>query len=116
MFIDAFNRNLRRGQEFLTALTNAGLNRFRPVILTSVTTIVGLAPLIVEPSYHSQFLSPMAISVAYGLMVGTVLTLIMIPAMLSLVNNVKLKLKKASTREEIEPAVIEQNRLKVYES
>ncbi len=115
VFIDAFNRYLRSGLDFTSALTKAGLNRFRPVILTSVTTIFGLAPLIFETSFHAQFLSPMAISMAYGLLIGTVLTLIMIPAMLSLVNNIKFKLKKANTREEVEPAIIEQNSLKQYE-
>jgi multidrug efflux pump subunit AcrB len=116
VFIDAFNRYLRSGLDFTSALTKAGLNRFRPVILTSVTTIFGLAPLIFETSFHAQFLSPMAISMAYGLLVGTALTLVMIPAMLSLVNNIKFKLQKANSREEIEPAIIEQNQLKAYES
>ena len=115
VFIDAFNRYLKSGLDFTSALTKAGLNRFRPVILTSVTTIFGLAPLIFETSSHAQFLSPMAISMAYGLLVGTVLTLVMIPAMLSLVNNIKFKLHKANTREEVEPAIIEQNYLKQYE-
>ena len=115
VFIDAFNRYLRSGLDFTSALTKAGLNRFRPVILTSVTTIFGLAPLIFETSFHAQFLSPMAISMAYGLLVGTLLTLVMIPAMLSLVNNIKFKLYKAKTREEIEPAIIEQNYIKQYE-
>ena len=115
VFIDAFNRYLKSGLDFTSALTKAGLNRFRPVILTSVTTIFGLAPLIFETSSHAQFLSPMAISMAYGLLVGTILTLVMIPAMLSLVNNIKFKLYKANTREEIEPAIIEQNYIKQYE-
>ena len=115
VFIDAFNRYLKSGLDFTSALTKAGLNRFRPVILTSVTTIFGLAPLIFETSSHAQFLSPMAISMAYGLLVGTTLTLVMIPAMLSLVNNIKFKLHKANNREEIEPAIIEQNYIKQYE-
>lgn len=115
VFIDAFNRYLRSGLDFKSSLIKAGLNRFRPVILTSVTTIFGLAPLIFETSFHAQFLSPMAISMAYGMLVGTVLTLVMIPAMLSLVNNTKFKLQRTKTREEIEPAIIEQNYIKQYE-
>ncbi|MBU0560416.1 MAG: efflux RND transporter permease subunit [Bacteroidetes bacterium] len=116
VFITAFNRYLAEGQKFEEALRNAGLNRFRPVILTSITTIAGLAPLIFEPSIQAQFLSPMAISVAYGLLLGTLLTLVMIPSLLVLANKLKVFISRIRgnadvTQEDVEPSIIEQRRL-----
>ena len=112
VFVSAMNRRLKDGDEFATALYEAGLSRFRPVLLTSLTTIAGLGPLMFEGSFHAQFLSPMAVSVAYGLLFGTVLTLLMLPAMLVLLNRAKVNmywLFKGSrpSAEAVEPAVRE---------
>lgn len=90
VFVSAFNRMLKDGQEFKTALFEAGKSRFRPVLLTSLTTIAGLGPLIFERSHQAQFLSPMAISVAYGLLFGTLLTLLMLPALIVVFNKFKI--------------------------
>ena len=116
IFVSAMNRYLLQGQKFEEALRNAGLNRFRPVMLTTLTTVAGLGPLIFEPSVQAQFLSPMAISVAYGLLVGTGLTLTLMPAMLVVANKVKMKVfpllgKEASTSEDVEPVLIEQRNI-----
>ena len=120
IFVSAMNRYLLQGQKFEEALRNAGLNRFRPVMLTTLTTVAGLGPLIFEPSVQAQFLSPMAISVAYGLLVGTGLTLTLLPAMLVVANKVKMRVfplfgKEASTSEDVEPAVMEQRNISKYE-
>ena len=120
VFVSAMNRYLRRGQKFEEALLSAGLNRFRPVILTTLTTVAGLVSLIFEPSVQAQFLSPMAISVAYGLMVGTGLTLTLLPALLVTASNFKMfvhKLfgNKSVTREELEPSIIEQKNVSKYD-
>jgi multidrug efflux pump subunit AcrB len=90
VLVSTFNRKLKQGKEFKIALYETGLSRLRPVILTSLTTIVGLGPLIFETSHQAQFLSPMAISVAYGLLFGTLLTLVMLPALLVVLNHVKV--------------------------
>ncbi|MBN2010892.1 efflux RND transporter permease subunit [candidate division KSB1 bacterium] len=92
VFVSAMNRLLKSGMEFKAALFEAGVSRFRPVLLTSITTIGGLGPLIFEPSRQAQFLSPMAISVAYGLFFGTMLTLLMLPSLLVLFNTIKVYL------------------------
>jgi len=89
VLISAMNRNLKDGMEFKEALFLAGTSRFRAVFLTSITTIAGLGPLMFESSFQAQFLSPMAISVAYGLFLATLLTLIMLPALLVVFNNIK---------------------------
>lgn len=82
VFVAALNANLREGYEFRDALFNAGLSRFRPIILTSITTIVGLGPLMVQRSLQAQFLIPMAISVAFGLLFITVIILFLLPIFL----------------------------------
>jgi multidrug efflux pump subunit AcrB len=120
IFVSAMNRYLLQGQKFNEAIRNAGLNRFRPVMLTTLTTVAGLGPLIFEPSVQAQFLSPMAISVAYGLLVGTGLTLTLLPAMLVVANKIKMKSfrllgKEASTSEDVEPVVIEHRNISKYE-
>ena len=120
IFVSAMNRNLRQGQKFEEALRNAGLNRFRPVMLTTLTTVAGLGPLIFETSTQAQFLSPMAISVAYGLIIGTGLTLTLLPAMLVVANKIKVKTyllfrKEVLSSEDVEPAVIEQRNISKYE-
>ena len=90
VFVNAFNNRLQKGRLFYDAVYEVGLSRFRPIILTSFTTIAGLGPLIFEQSRQAQFLSPMAISVAYGLLFGTLLTLLMLPALLVLLNRSKV--------------------------
>ena len=59
---------------------DAGMTRFRPIVLTSFTTAVGLAPLILQKSQQGQWLVPMALSVAAGLLFGTIITLLMLPS------------------------------------
>ena len=113
VLVSAFNRKLKEGMPFNDALYETGVTRLRPVLLTSLTTIAGLGPLIFETSHQAQFLSPMAISVAYGLFFSTVLTLVMLPALLVVLNHVKVfffrffkGLKLAP--EAVEPAVREE--------
>ena len=71
ILVDRINRNLRLGQTLFDAVHNAGLTRLRPILLTTLTTALGLAPLILETSRQAQFLIPMAVSVAYGLLFGS---------------------------------------------
>ncbi len=107
VFISAFNQKLKKGVEFNEALLDAGLSRFRPVMLTSLTTIGGLGPLIFEKSHQAQFLSPMAISVAYGLIFGTLITLIVLPSFLSVASTIRVFGFKLATGKSTEPAALE---------
>jgi Cu/Ag efflux pump CusA len=98
---------------FNDAIFAAGKSRFRAIFLTSITTVAGLTPLIFETSRQAQFLIPMAIAIAYGIILATVLTLVMLPLMLSTGNYIKiywqwLKTGNKPTREEVESAVKEQ--------
>ena len=81
--IDFINLRVREGHPLRSALREAGCLRFRPVMLTSITTIGGLMPLLLEKSFQAQFLVPMATSMAFGLMMTTMLVLILVPVMYS---------------------------------
>jgi len=113
VLIGKFNNNLREGMQFDDAIYEAGRSRFRAIFLTSITTIAGLAPLMLETSRQAQFLIPMAISIAYGIGFATVLTLLMLPLFLSFSNKFKVSAKwlltgNDVTKEEVERAIKEQ--------
>ncbi|MGK0414101.1 MAG: multidrug efflux pump subunit AcrB [Polaribacter sp.] len=112
VLIGKFNNYLKEGMKYDDALIAAGQSRFRAIFLTSLTTVAGLAPLIFEKSRQAQFLIPMAISIAYGIAIATVLTLVMLPLLLSVSNSVKVWIKwlrtgNEITKEEVERAIIE---------
>jgi multidrug efflux pump subunit AcrB len=88
ILIDFINRTLRNGAEVNKAVIESGIARFRPVLLTSVTTIAGLFPLLLERSFQAQFLIPMAVSICFGLLIATVLTLLYVPALYLIVADV----------------------------
>ncbi len=114
VLIGKFNLYLKEGMMYDEALLQAGKSRFRAIFLTSLTTIAGLAPLLLETSRQAQFLKPMAISISYGIGIATVLTLVMLPLLLSVSNSVKVFIKwmitgKDVSKEEVERAIIEMN-------
>jgi multidrug efflux pump subunit AcrB len=80
VLVDFINRRRREGMALTEAVLTAGSARFRPILLTSVTTFVGLAPLLLETSTQAQFLIPMAISLGFGILFGTFLSLLLVPA------------------------------------
>ena len=90
VLISKFNSNLKLGMKFDDALAEACKSRFRAIFLTTITTVAGLAPLIFEKSLQAQFLIPMAISIVYGIIIATVLTLLLLPIFLSTVNSIKV--------------------------
>ena len=89
ILIDFINRAVRDGLEFDRAVVESGRARFRPVLLTSITTIAGLFPLLLERSFQAQFLIPMAVSICFGLLAATVLTLLYVPALYLIVGDVR---------------------------
>lgn len=90
VFISTYNQNLKKDMPMMDALYQAGLSRFRPIVLTSVTTVAGLAPLLLDPSLGAQFIIPMAISVAFGLMFITVIILLLLPIFIIATNRLKV--------------------------
>jgi len=112
VLIEKFNSFLKEGLSFDEALVQAGVSRFRAILLTTLTTIAGLAPLLLEKSRQAQFLIPMAISISYGIMIATILTLVLLPLYLSVANSIKVFIKwmltgEKVTKEEVERAIIE---------
>lgn len=90
VLIGKFNSLIADGLTFDDALFEAGKSRFRAIFLTSLTTVAGLAPLLLEKSRQAQFLKPMAISISYGIGIATILTLLLLPLFLSFGNNSKV--------------------------
>ncbi|MFM8735870.1 MAG: efflux RND transporter permease subunit [Pirellulales bacterium] len=85
VLIDFINARVREGRPLHLAIREAGCVRFRPVFLTSITTVGGLLPLLFDKSFQAQFLIPMAAAMTFGEMVTTVLILIMIPVAYSFI-------------------------------
>ena len=89
VLVDWVNRQRAKGIELFDAVKGAGLARFRAVILTSLTTFFGLIPLIFETSTQAQFLIPMAVSLGYGILFATIVTLILIPVNYLVLEDIK---------------------------
>ena len=79
VLIDFINTRIRDGIPIREALLESGERRFRPIMLTSMTTIAGLIPLMLERSFQAQLLIPMAASLAFGLALATFLVLLLVP-------------------------------------
>ena len=80
VLVHAVNRQRELGNSLKDSVLNAGVIRFRPILLTSLTTFFGLTPLLMEKSTTAQFLIPMAISLGFGILFATAITLILVPA------------------------------------
>jgi len=89
VLVNGFNQLIQEGKSFKEALLEASLSRFRPIFLTSLTTIAGLTPILFEKSFQAQFLIPVAISIAFGLAVATFIILVTLPVLLVVFNRYK---------------------------
>jgi HAE1 family hydrophobic/amphiphilic exporter-1 len=89
IFVEFANERTRRGMGLEESLVDAGKRRLRPILLTTVTTVVGIAPLLAEQSFQARFLIPMGIAIAGGLASATILTLVQLPAILMIVDDLK---------------------------
>jgi multidrug efflux pump subunit AcrB len=88
VLIDATNRFRNEGLSAHDAITRAGGLRFRAIILTSLTTFAGLTPMLLERSLQAQFLIPMAISLGFGVLFGTGITLLLVPSLYMILDDV----------------------------
>ena len=89
VLVDFINKKREAGGDLLEAVLTAGTVRFRPVLLTSLTTFIGLMPLLFERATQAQFLKPMAVSLGFGIIFATFITLILVPVNYLLVEDVK---------------------------
>jgi multidrug efflux pump subunit AcrB len=92
VLIDRINQIRSWGKHLEYALLKAGQDRFRPIVLTSLTTFVGLLPIIAETSFQAQFLIPMAVSLAFGVLFATGVTLLLVPCLYLLGSQVHLRI------------------------
>jgi len=110
VFLSKYNNLLKEGKKVEEAAYEAGIARFRAIVLTTITTTVGLYPIILENSFQAQFLIPMAVSLAYGVFVGTGMLLLYFPALILIVNDLRVGMRYLWTgikpdREGIEPVI-----------
>ena len=89
LLIDRTNTNRRQGIPLHESLIEAGTRRFRPILLTSLTTFFGLVPMILETSVQAKFLIPMAISLGFGILFATGIILLLIPALYMILEDIR---------------------------
>ena len=100
IMVDFINRKRGLHKHVGVALREAGVNRFRPILLTSLTTFFGLVPLMVERSFDAAFMVPMAVSLAFGVLFATFITLILVPTAYLILEDVKRAMRKLFGRPE----------------
>jgi len=104
VLVDYINRQRRQGVAIFEAVTMAGVARFRPIVLTSVTTFVGLIPLMTNPQPETFMFIPMAISLAFGVLFATVITLFLVPSLYLMLDDLQRFL---GLDQRLDPAIIE---------
>ncbi len=90
VLIERVNENFACGMPFFDAILKGGARRFRAIFLTTLSTVGGLTPLILETDLQAKFLIPMALSIAAGVAFATILTLVLIPSLLAILNDFRL--------------------------
>ena len=101
VLVDFINRYREDGNSIFDAVLEAGPRRFRPILLTSLTTFFGLFPLLMEKSLQAKFLIPKAISLAFGVLFATIITLIIVPTSYFILEELKIKISNKINNESI---------------
>ena len=89
VMVDFINRAYQQDRNLREAIRRAGTARFRPILLTSLTTFAGLTPLLLEKSLQAQFLIPMAVSLAFGVLFATLITLVLVPSLYAILEDIR---------------------------
>ena len=95
VMVDFINQHRRAGDDLFDSVIDSGTRRFRPILLTSLTTFAGLVPLIFDSSLQAQFLIPMAVSLGFGILFATVITLYLVPAAYLAGEDLAARIKRA---------------------
>jgi HAE1 family hydrophobic/amphiphilic exporter-1 len=98
--VDYTNLLRRRGEDLIPAILNAGQNRLRPILMTSLTTILGMIPMGFFPGEGTEFIRPIGQTIVGGLAASTVITLFITPVMYSLLNTRRSRSKGCSEKEQ----------------
>ncbi len=116
VFLAKFNSLVKNdNMTVYQAAYHAGLARFRAIMLTSITTVVGLFPILMETSIQAQIVIPMAVSVAYGVLIGTLIILLFFPVLIVTFNDIRIWASwfwngKKPSPEDVERVLIDQRR------
>lgn len=98
VLVDLIGRLREQGKSIVEAVVEAGVTRFRPILLTSVTTFVGLMPIMAERSTDAQFLKPAVLALAFGVLFALFVTLFMVPALYCIGEDIKAGSKQGVSR------------------
>ena len=110
LLVSTYKRLLDKGSSVDEALIEAGASRMRAILLTSITTFVGLAPLISETSEQAQFLIPAAVSLGYGILFATLITLVFVPVLVRITEDLRTIAGRLSPREKVDGKLIAASR------
>ena len=123
VMIDKYNSSIKEGRDMFESAFIAGISRFRPIVLTSITTVAGLLPLIIQNDFQSRFLIPMAVGVASGVFFGTFFILLFLPPLMIVMNDFRWYRSLMSSRffnnnipdkrELLEPAMRAERRMRI---
>ncbi len=100
ILVDFINQSVKRGVGIVTAVIDAGSQRYRAIMLTSLTTFFGLIPIVTEQGAQAQFIIPMAVSLAFGIVFSTVITLVLIPCLYLVLNDLNTMFVASDDAEE----------------
>ncbi|WP_370262068.1 efflux RND transporter permease subunit [Limnobacter sp.] len=89
VMVDYANQKVREGMSPFEAICSSGVRRFRPIMLTTISTFGGLAPMIFETSRQAKFMIPMALSLGYGILFATAITLVLVPCLYLIIDDVR---------------------------
>ncbi len=89
VMVDHANEKVREGMSPYEAICTSGVRRFRPIMLTTISTFGGLAPMIFETSRQAKFMIPMAISLGYGILFATAITLLLVPCLYLMIDDLR---------------------------
>ena len=107
VMVDFINKMRDGGRPITEAIREAGAQRFRPILLTSVTTFLGLTPILLEKSLQAQFLIPMAVSLGFGVLFATFITLMLVPVLYLILDDATNRIERLLGREP-QPKELEQ--------
>ena len=89
VLVDLYNQYRREGADMITAAADASARRFRPILLTTLTTALGLGPLLLETSPQAQFLIPMGVSLGFGIVISGIMVLFVTPAVTLVIEDLR---------------------------
>jgi multidrug efflux pump subunit AcrB len=94
VMVDYMNKQLPQGDSLAWVVSHAGTVRFRPIVLTSVTTFAGLVPMMSDTTIATSLFKPMAVSLGFGVLFGTVITLLLVPCLLLVLDDMARMIAK----------------------